>query len=471
MECKWADCAHIVHGRHECIALKGALADGRITPLDSGESEEYPQLAPSNEARRPGALRNAELCIQSSEISKSMRVLKTVQSYFPFQDRGGPVFKVRSLARGLAGRRHQVTVLTADLGFGGRGGFDLKVERCRWGWRAEQDQVETIYLPTVGRYRALTLNPRVIGFCQDSLRRFDLVHIYGLYDLLGPAVAHFCRKQGIPYVIEPMGMYLPIVRAVPLKRAYHRLLGNRLTGGAKFLIATSEQEREELIAGGIEESRIAVRRNGIDLPESLPERGAFRRQWDIRRDTKLILFLGRLVSKKSPDLLVEAFADWRRSTPKGSDAVLVFAGPEEGDGFVNRLKKIAGELGLNGNVRFVGPVYDEAKWQAYRDADVFVLPSQNENFGNTAAESAACGTPVIVTDRCGIAPFVGEAGLVVPHGRAELGRALGMILEDAGLRLRCQEACARMASSLSWSDPLKQNEELYEKCIAENHIQ
>jgi glycosyltransferase involved in cell wall biosynthesis len=400
-----------------------------------------------------------------------MRVLKTVQSYFPFQDRGGPVFKVRSLARGLARRGHEVTVLTADLGFGSRSGFDMKIEPCPWGWRAEQGQVETIYLPTLGHYRALTLNPRVIGFCRDSLRRFDLVHIYGLYDLLGPAVAHFCRRQGIPYVIEPMGMYLPIVRALPLKRAYHKLLGNRLTGGAKFLIATSEQEREELIAGGIPASKIVVRRNGVDLPESLPERGAFRRQWDIRPDTKLILFLGRLVSKKSPDLLLEAFAQWRTSTPEGNNAVLVFAGPEEGDGFVNRLKKMAGELGLNGNVRFVGPVYDDAKWQAYRDADVFVLPSQNENFGNTAAESAACGTPVIVTERCGIAPFVGEAGLVVPHGRAELERALALILEDPEVRLRCQEACARMASSLSWSDPLQQNEELYEKCIAENHIQ
>src|SRR4029077_13799670 len=47
-----------------------------------------------------------------------MRVLKVVQSYFPFQERGGPVFKVRALAPGLAKRGHQVTVVPADLGFG-----------------------------------------------------------------------------------------------------------------------------------------------------------------------------------------------------------------------------------------------------------------------------------------------------------------------------------------------------------------
>jgi|HubBroStandDraft_6_1064221.scaffolds.fasta_scaffold00127_13 glycosyltransferase involved in cell wall biosynthesis len=395
-----------------------------------------------------------------------MRVLKTVQSYFPFQDRGGPVFKVRSLARGLARRGHQVTVLTADLGFHRDNGFEMKIEPSAWGWRSEQDGVEAIYLSSAGHYRALTLNPRVIGFCRASLARFDVVHIYGLYDLLGPAVSHYCRQLGIPYVIEPMGMYRPIVRALPLKRLYHRMLGGRLVGGAKFLIATSERERAELQEGGIPVSRIVVRRNGIDLPEALPEEGAFRRLSNVSPDAKLILFLGRLVSKKSPDLLIEAFSDWRKSSPHGKDGVLVLAGPEEGDGFVNRLQKLCGQLGLEESVRFVGPLYDDAKWQAYRDADVFVLPSQNENFGNTAAESAACGTPVIVTDRCGIAAFVGDAGLVVPHDRRELALALGRLLDDSVAYRRCQEGCTQMARSLSWDDPLGEMENLYADCVA-----
>ena len=400
-----------------------------------------------------------------------MHVLKVVQSYFPFQDRGGPVFKVRSLARGLVQRGHQVTVLTADLGFNGSNGFNITIEPCPWGKRAVADGVEAIYLPTLSHYRALTLNPRVVAFCRASLRRFDVVHIYGLYDLLGPSVSHFCRQQGIPYVIEPMGMYRPIVRALPLKRIYHKLLGNRLVGGANVLIATSGQEREELLDGGIPASRIDVRRNGIDLPESLPSRGTFRGQWDIAPDAKLILFLGRLVSKKSPDLLIEAFSQWRKKSAHGTSAVLALAGPEEGDGFLNLLMKMVARMELGGSVRFVGPLYDEAKWQAYGDADVFVLPSQNENFGNTAAESTACGTPVIVTDQCGIAPFVGNAGLVIRHDRNELERAFAQLLDDPAFHRRCQESCAHMAASLSWFDPLTQNEALYERCVAESRVQ
>jgi glycosyltransferase involved in cell wall biosynthesis len=395
-----------------------------------------------------------------------MRVLKTVQSYFPFQDRGGPVVKVRALARGLAQRGHQVTVLTADLGFGKQNRTSLKMESSRWGWRAEENGVEAIYLPTLGHYRALTINPRVIGFCRASLRQFDLVHFYGLYDLLGPAVSHFCRREGIAYVIEPMGMYLPIVRSIHLKEMYRRLLGRGLVSGARFLIATSEQEKQELLAAGTDASKVVTRRNGIEVPEKIPARGEFRRQRDIPNEAKLILFLGRLVSKKSPDLLLKAFAQWRHKTGRGQSAVLVLAGPEERDGFLPALKEMANQLELKGCVLFVGPLYDEAKWSAYRDADVFVLPSQNENFGNTAAEAAVCGTPVIVTDRCGVASFIGPAGLVIRHDEGELAIALARLLDDPALRQRCQEGCDELGRRLSWDDPLDQTEALYAECIS-----
>src|ERR1700693_3716714 len=93
-----------------------------------------------------------------------------------------------------------------------------------------------------------------------------------------------------------------------------------------------------------------------------------------------------------------------------------------------------------------GPVYGDAKWAAYRDADVFVLPSQNENFGNTAAEAVACGTPVLVTDRCGIAPLIDQrAGLVVPHNRAALEAGLRRFLDDPTLSARLRAGCGEVA--------------------------
>jgi glycosyltransferase involved in cell wall biosynthesis len=123
---------------------------------------------------------------------------------------------------------------------------------------------------------------------------------------------------------------------------------------------------------------------------------------------------------------------------------------------------MATQLGVRTKVQFVGPIFGEAKWAAYRDADVFVLPSQNENFGNTAAEAVAAGTPVIVTEQCGIAPLLADqAGLVVRHDTTALSRALEHILSDAKLRSRLAAGCAAVTSRLGWDEPVRDMEALY----------
>ena len=131
-------------------------------------------------------------------------------------------------------------------------------------------------------------------------------------------------------------------------------------------------------------------------------------------------------------------------------------------------KAMAGQMGLNGGVVFTGPLYDDAKWAAYRDADLFVLPSRNENFGNTAAEAVACGTPVLVTDQCVIAPIVdGRAGLVVPHDCAALEAGLERILGDPAFAANLRSGCAAVARSLGWAEPLAEMESLYREIVSE----
>ncbi len=396
-----------------------------------------------------------------------MRLLHVSQSYYPFLDKGGPTVKVRALARGMASSGHAVTVLTADLGFDRAKREIAGAVPGRWGFEARENGVEAIYLRTRARYRSLTWNPGVVAYCRERLGGYDLTHIYGLYDLVGPRVGSACRRIARPYVVEPMGMFLPIVRSIWMKRLYHDTLGGRLLQGASRVIATSEQERQEFLEGGIADSRIVVRRNGIEIPGEFPPAGWFRDQWDISKEVKLVLFLGRLVTKKSPDLMLEVFSLWNRRGNGSRGSVLVMAGPDEGDGFRQRLEAIAAQMGLNNRVLFTGPLYGDAKWAAFRDADVFVLPSQNENFGNTAAEAVACGTPVLVTDRCGIAPMVDQrAGLVVPHECAALEAGLSQILDDPATATRLRGGCKGVANSLSWAEPLAQMETLYRELIS-----
>ena len=367
--------------------------------------------------------------------------------------------KVRAIARGLVLRGHHVTVLTTDLGLPERG-EGLALSCSPWGWRSTTDNVETLYLQPWGIYRSLTWNPAVHNFSREQVPSFDLAHIYGLYDLMAPPVARVCRRHGIPYVVEPIGMFRPIVRSIALKHIYQRLFGDALIGGAQRIVATSVQEKNELIEGGVPVEKIVIRRNGIEPPPMLPARGSFRRQWRIPGDAQLVLYLGRLVSKKSPDLLLEAFAQYRQRAPRA--AILVLAGPDENDGYLRQLQARARQLGPGEHVLFTGPLYGDAKWAAYRDADVFVLPSQNENFGNTAAEAVACGTPVLLTDRCGVASLVqGRAGLVVPYTLEALAAGLEQLLCDSALQQRLRDGCYQAAGELGWDEPLDETEALY----------
>ncbi len=396
-----------------------------------------------------------------------MRILKVVQAYYPFQEYGGPVVKVRALARGLAQRGHHVTVLTADLGLAGHNGHGMNFERCKWGWRSEQDGVEAVYLSTFGHYRALTINPRVIAFCRASLMGFDLVHFYGLYDLLGPAASSFCRRQGVPYVIEPMGMYRPIDRAFRMKQVWHRLLGTEFWRNASRIIATSEMEQQELLGDGVPPSKVVIRYNGIDGGEqtSLPARGAFRAKWNISPGEPLILFLSRLIPRKGADILIEAFA---RVCPESGR--LVIAGPEGEPGYRAYLEKCAKESGVAARVIFTGPVYDEEKKALFADADLFVLPSRYENFANAPAEAMSCGVPVIITNACGIRSLVeGQAGLVIAPEKEALIEALGSLIHDKALYARFKDGCRRVADQLSWNRLTEQMEGYYDEVLAKTH--
>jgi glycosyltransferase involved in cell wall biosynthesis len=402
-----------------------------------------------------------------------MRILNVTQSYAPFFEFGGPPVKVRALAEGLAARGHAVTVLTADWGLDQR----LRQlpneppgEHYAFGRKRTAAGVTAIYLGNWLHYRAASWNPALSRFLHARLQEFDVVHIFGLYDMLGPCVAAACREEKIPYVVEPIGMYVPRVRSLWLKRMYHRFLGREMLAGASVIVTTAEQEQSDLIAGGIPKEKIVLRRNGVEGPQVPPEHGRFREALGIPPEAKLLLFLGRLSEKKSPQLLLQAFAKIIASETLGQAPMHVaFVGPDEA-GMLAKLKKMAASIAPPGRIHFSPALADTPKWQAYRDADIFVLPSQNENFGNTAAEAAAAGTPVIVTDQCGIAPLLaGVAGLVVKHDEIALTNALQELLHDETLYARLQAGCATVRDALDWNQPIEQMVNIYAALAAHSH--
>lgn len=389
-----------------------------------------------------------------------MRILKVTQSYYPFQQRGGPAIKVRSIARVLRELGNEVTVLTADLGFGPREIAAAVVAADPQGWRTHLDGVEVIYLRTCTHYRNLTVNPGVLRFCRCRLKEFDIAHIYGLYDALGPAVGHYCHKFQVPYFLEPLGMTRPMDRGFLLKGIWRRLARDYLRHAGKW-VATSELEREDLRAAGVPPEKVLLRFNGIEREEfnHFSPFGSFRKKVGISEDQRVILFLGRLIPRKGADLLIDALSQI------GSDNVkLVIAGPEGESGYLAFLRQKARTLGVSERVLFPGPLYEDLRKEAFVDATVFALPSRYENFGNAAAEAIACGTPVVVTNQCGIAPLVDQrAGLVTSYDSQAVARSLMALLDNPTLYRRLKAGCSQVAEEISWEGLVRSLQDSYQE--------
>ena len=191
---------------------------------------------------------------------------------------------------------------------------------------------------------------------------------------------------------------------------------------------------------------------------------SFEKNWESQRRPEWCFFWGGCLPKKA-DLLLRAFAEVKKRC-EDMPLRLVFAGPDLG-GVKAQLVEMAAQLDAGQEVQFAGPLFGQDKWAAYRDADVFVLPSQNENFGNTAAEAVASGTPVIVTEQCGIAPLLAnQAGMVARHEAHNVAEALSRILTDEELRRHLAAGCAKVTRQLGWGEPVHQMERLYAGCIS-----
>jgi glycosyltransferase involved in cell wall biosynthesis len=137
-------------------------------------------------------------------------------------------------------------------------------------------------------------------------------------------------------------------------------------------------------------------------PQNVGEqRKAFAAKFPDLAGKRVILFLGRLHEKKGCDLLLSAFLDLLKSKPRESwqDLHLMMAGPSSRPEYLNSLQPIAAECGKlsPGSVSFPGMLSGDLKWGALREAEVFVLPSHQENFGIAVAEALACGTPVLIS--------------------------------------------------------------------------
>lgn len=260
---------------------------------------------------------------------------------------------------------------------------------------------------------------------------YDAIILGGYNHLTMLAAAWYARRHNIPYFVmceSFHGLRRPRYRSL-LKRP----LVGWIVSHASGILPTGKLAREYLISFGGPSDRCVCVPNSPDLDglreqsrHLWPQREALRRDLGLE-ERPTIIFVGRLISKKGVDILLEACAEVVREVPCG--LVIAGDGPER-----NRLERLTERLGLGSWVKFVGFRQPKELPRWYCTADVFVLPARSEPFGVVVMEALACGLPVVVTSLVGCHPDVinsDRVGRVVPPEDAvALAKALLAFLSD-----------------------------------------
>jgi len=376
-----------------------------------------------------------------------MRLLFVTPFYYPEHKFGGPPQKIHALASELIDRQFEVLVLTFDS------------ENPRNHERKLVENIPVQYVPWIGKgLRQLPLDRH---FLSRAIHGAQVIHCYGLYNLLCPLAMQFARRFQKPTVLEPLGMYPPRARNLLAKRFYNFAITRRMIRQSRVVIATSRAELKDLqnIAPSY---KLIFRPNGIDLErfKKLPPSDELRVRWKLSPDERVVLFIGRISPIKNLEQLILGFAEANVAKTR-----LLLVGPSLEEPYARKLRSIVSDKRLEHRVTFSGPLYEEQQRAALGLADLFVLPSLNESFGNAAGEAVAADVPVLLTKTCGIAPVIDQrGGLAVPVGVKFLADGLKAMLDPAQRDVLTAQR-EQVKRELSWDAPIQQTIELYERIV------
>lgn len=321
-----------------------------------------------------------------------MKLLRSIHTVNPAL--GGPIESVRQSSAILTRRGHVVEIISLDA------------PEDPW----VRDSPVRVHAMGTGR-GGYGYTPRFSNWIKERRGDYDAVIVHGLWRYNSFGVWRALSGTNTPYFVFPHGMLDPwFKRTYPLKHLkkllYWPWADYRVLRDAAAVLFTSEEERRLARESfSLYRCNEAVVNYGTAAPEIDLEiaRQEFFEAYPAFRGQPFFLFLGRLHEKKGCDLLIEAFGALRSSSGAFSPMHLVLAGPCADEEYLRHLKQLAANATNNdGSITFTGMLSGDRKWGAFAAADVFVLPSHQENFGIAVAEALACGTPVLISNQVNI---------------------------------------------------------------------
>ncbi len=385
-----------------------------------------------------------------------MKLLHVVASYLPAVRYGGTIVSVHGLAAALAARGHEVHVYTTSVD----GERDSDVPH---GVPVVIDGVRVWYFrsPNV---RRLYRSPALRAQLADTVADFDAVHTHAVF--LWPlwVAARAAERAGVPYVLSPRGMLERdlISRKNPfLKALWIASIERHNLERAAAIHVTSAREARELASLNFNLPPVITIPNGVECVAATGGAPVSDQLAVTIARGPYVLFLGRVSWKKGLDRLL-------RAMPYMPDGQRVLVAGTDDEGLRASLESQATGLGLADRLVFTGPVDGAAKQALLANAQLLILPSYSENFGNVVLEAMAAGCPVIVTPEVGAAPIVAAAGAgwVVSGEPSTLGARVSALAADSALRAEMGARARAAARDYSWDSVAGRMEHVYEGLLS-----
>lgn len=387
-----------------------------------------------------------------------MNILHVVTYFAPCFSAGGVVNAAYQIAKKQVEDGHNVSVYTTDS-------CD---ERIKFddNYNVDIDGIKVFYFKNLSHKMktSLTIDTplSLIRYMKKTINDFDIIHIHEHRHSLAIITHHYAKKNNIPYVLQAHGSVMPFFQKEKMKEVFDKIWGFNILHDACKVFALSEVEKEQYIKMGVGKDKIEIVPLGINLQEfnNLPEKGNFKRKYNIKDDEKLLLFLGRIHKIKGLDLLIESF-----NLIENDNVKLAIVGGDYG--YKDEVQNLIDKYGLNDKIIFPGVLTGRNKIEALTDCDIFIMPSRYESFTTSGLEAMASYKPLILTKNNHIHTWVdNNVGLCCEFDKNELSECIEKLLNND--ELCCEfgrNGRELIENKYNWDDIKIQIESIYKSCF------
>jgi glycosyltransferase involved in cell wall biosynthesis len=388
-----------------------------------------------------------------------MKILQVAERTYPA--RGGVELHVAKISEALVKKGHDVALVVfnsldpQDCGYGVAYQKPYLVTRPKKPVLPREEYwngVRILRFESKMQLFSYYWSPTMLAWLLENAEEFDIMHTHTLRFSNNEFTALAHIKSQTPFVLtghDKLRLDYMGPLALTLDKVYRVTIGRLVLNMAERVIAFDEDYAEGYHRlYGVPYEKIRIIPNGIDYAyyNNLPNGDELRET--LGNPENVILYVGRFIDYKKPDLLISSFRLVLERFPK---SCLLMIGKDYG--LLSYCRKLTTDFGLKEKVIFMEDAYEEIKLQALSIADVCVIPSDYESFGLVALEAEASGVPVIASECGGLKYLVEErkTGLFLRERTPnEISQKIIFLLYDNQLRHRMSENAKSFAKNFSW---------------------